>query len=468
MTIIGLEICDAGILAAGGSPVQLLDLDGQLRESPGFALPRKKGLLVGKAAESKAHLFPRQILNHFWDQLNTEPLEQTGRHSPHNHAEIVYRHLSTIWQHLQSHGDEIVMAVPSFYNREQLGLILGIAQELGMPLKGFVPLSLAASSHPCPQKMLLFLDIHLHRIEVSYLEQGAHLTVRDSATTADKGLHFLYRGLVEMIAQQFVRLTRFDPFHQAASEQELYDRLPGVLTHLQHNSSMIFEIAGGSNPYSITLQREEFIRNTEPIHGEAIRLIKRMQNKREESRTPLALQISHRMARLPGCKEMLASLKDIEIIELNRGAAAKGVTQIWHHLIDQNNNTGISFFKSRPWQPKQQTVDHGNSTANLKSNIPTHLLYQSIAYPISEDPLTIGSTQKNDPNDVTITAETSGISIRYCTIKRQNESIILEDLGKSGVYVDEQRVNGSITLKLGQDIRVGADGERLTLIVCLK
>jgi len=468
MGLIGLELNDTGILAAAGNPVQLLDLDGQLRESPGFALPRKKGLLVGKTAESKAHLFPRQILNHFWDQLNTEPLEQTGRHSPHNHAEIVYCHLSSIWQQLQSHGDEIVLAVPSFFEREQLGLILGITQELGMPVKGFVPLSLAASAHPCPGKMLMFLDIHLHRIEVSYLEQGDHLTVRDSATSADKGLHLLYRGLVEMIAQQFVRLTRFDPFHQAASEQELYDRLPGVLTHLQHNSSMIFEIAGGSNPYNITLQRDEIIHNTEPIHGEVLRLIKRMQNKRGESRTPLALQLSHRMARLPGCKEMLDSLQDAETIELDRGAAAIGVTQLWHHLIDQNNNTGTSFFKSRPWQPKQQTADHGSSTAKLKSNIPTHLLYRSIAYPISADALTIGSTQESDPNHITIAAETSGITITYCTIKRQGERIVLEDLGKTGVYVDEQRVNGSVTLKLGQDIRVGADSERLCLIVCLE
>jgi hypothetical protein len=237
MSLIGLELNDSGILAGGGNPPRLLDLDGQVQESPGFALPQKKGLLVGKTAERKAHLFPRQILNRFWDQLNTEPLEQAGKYSPQNHAEIVYRHLSFIWQQLQSHGDPIVMAVPSFYEREHLGLILGIAQELDMPVKGFVPLSLAASSHVSPEKMLMYLDIHLHRIEVIYLEQGEHLTLRDSATTAEKGLLHLYREWVDMIAREFVRSTRFDPFHQAASEQELYDRLPGILSHFHHPQS---------------------------------------------------------------------------------------------------------------------------------------------------------------------------------------------------------------------------------------
>ncbi|MDH3799721.1 MAG: hypothetical protein OES70_13825, partial [Desulfobacterales bacterium] len=90
MSLIGLEISDAGIIAAAGTPSKLLELDGHATKSPGFALPQKDRLLVGKEAEDKAHLFPRQILNRFWDQLNTEPLDQPGKYAPQNHAEIVY------------------------------------------------------------------------------------------------------------------------------------------------------------------------------------------------------------------------------------------------------------------------------------------------------------------------------------------------------------------------------------------
>ena len=240
MSLIGIEISDAGIIAAAGTPFQLLELDGKATNSPGFALPQKNRLLLGKEAESKAHLFPRQILNRFWDQLDTEPLDQPGKYAPQTHAEIVYHHLSRIWQVIQKHGDEIVLVIPDFYTRQQLGLILGIAQELSIDIKGFVPMALAASSVACPGKMLMHLDIHLHRIEVIYLKQEAYLTIEDSVTTTGKGLTHLYREWVETIAQEFVRSTRFDPFHLAASEQELYDRLPGVLSHLQHNSSMVF------------------------------------------------------------------------------------------------------------------------------------------------------------------------------------------------------------------------------------
>ncbi len=466
MTMIGLELNDSGILAAGGNPPRLLDLDGQVQESPGFALPQKKGLLVGKTAERKAHLFPRQILNRFWDQLNTEPLEQAGKYSPQNHAEIVYRHLSFIWQQLQSHGDPIVMAVPSFYEREHLGLILGIAQELDMPVKGFVPLSLAASSHVSPEKMLLYLDIHLHRIEVIYLEQGEHLTLRDSATTAEKGLLHLYREWVDMIAREFVRSTRFDPFHQAASEQELYDRLPGILSHFQHNSSLVFEITGGSTPYSITLERDSIIHKAESVYREILRSIKRMQNKRGKGQTSLALQLSHRLSRLPGCKEMLATLKEAQIIELDRGAAASSVPEIWHQLAAQGNNQGISFFTSRPWQRQQQTDHHWPSAEKAAQTRPTHLLYRSIAYPITEKPLTIGGAQDSQRNDVTIFGETAGVSPRHFTIELHDREIVLHNNSAQGTFIDEKRVNGSIALKLGQIIRVGIPGEQLQLIAC--
>ncbi|MCP4627754.1 MAG: hypothetical protein GY850_30180 [bacterium] len=467
MSLIGLELNDSGILAAAGNPPELIDLDGQAQESPGFALPQKKGLLVGKTAQNKAHYFPRQILNHFWDQLNTEPLEKTGRHFPNSHAEIVFRHLSLIWQQLKPRGDELVIAVPSFYDRKHLGLILGIAQELGMPIKGFVPLSLAAASHIQPEKMLLHLDIHLHRMEVIYLEQGEHLSIRDSATTFERGLQRLYRKLADMIAQEFVRTTRFDPFHQAASEQELYDRLPEILPHFKHNSSLVFELTGGSKPYSIALKREGIIREAESVYSELLRLIKRMQNKRGKGRTSLALQLSNRLARLPGCKEMLATSKDAQIIELDRGAAAKGLTQIWNLLTAQNNNGGISFFTSRPWQRRQQTGDRGASAEMTAPTRPTHLLYRSIAYPITDKPLTVGCTKESQHNDITLSGETAGISPKYCSIELRNRDIILTDTGTQETFVDEKQVNGSITLKLGQIIRVGTSDEYLQLIACL-
>jgi hypothetical protein len=230
---------------------------------------------------------------------------------------------------------------------------------------------------------------------------------------------------------------------------------------------MVFEISGGSTSYSIVLERDSIIRNTESVYSEMLRLIKRMQNKRGQGQTPLALQLSHRLARLPGCKEMLATLKDAQIIELDRGAAARGVAQIWHQLAAQGNNQGISFFTNRPWQRQPQTDHHLPSAEKAAQTRPTHLLYRSIAYPITEYPLTIGCAPDSEQNDVTIYGETAGVSPRHCIIELFGREIVLNDISAHGTFVDENRINGSIALKLGQIIRVGTPGEQLQLIACI-
>ena len=468
MTLIGLELSDAGIMAAGSTTDNLLQVDGQAYESPGFALPEKSGLQVGQAAASRAHLFPRQIINHFWDHLNTEPLEQSGRQGPRTTAEIAYQHLDLIWQHIQKSGSEIIIAVPGFYGRQQLGLILGMANELSIPVKGFLPLALAAAPGAHPGKMILHLDIHLHRLEVTCLKQGQQLTLEDSVAGLEKGLIYLHRQWAEAIGQEFVSSTRFDPFHQAASEQELYDRLPGIFYNLQHSPSIAFDMTGGSRTYGITLTRDLIARKAASVYTEIGQIVEGLRTQHGENEPAVVLQLTHRLARLPGCKEILAGIKAAEIIELEKGAGARGVLETWHQLSGQSGNGEISYFTSRPLPQARSANGIARSAGDSLTQYPTHLLYRSIAYPIADKPLTIGCARDSEKNDVTITGETAGVSPKHFTIELLGGEIVLHDMSAQGTFVDEKRVNGSIALKLGQVIRVGTPGEQLQVIACVE
>ena len=468
MSLIGLELSDAGIMAADSTTEKLLQVDGQASESPGFALPEKNGLQVGQAAASKAHLFPRQIINHFWNHLNTDSLEQSGRQGPQSTAEIAYRHLDLIWQHIQKNGSEIIIAVPGFYDRQQLGLILGIANELSIPVKGFVPLALAVAPGAHPGKMILHLDIHLHRLEVTYLKQGQQLTLEDSRTGHEKGLIYLHRQWAEAIGQEFVSSTRFDPFHQAASEQELFDRLPGIFYNLQHSPSIAFDMTGGSRTYGITLTRDLLARKAASVYTEIGQLIEGLRAQHEENEPSVILQVTHRLARLPGCKEILGGIKAAEIVELEEGAGARGVLEIWHQLSDQSDNGEISYFTSRPLPQARSEQSQDRPIDTSLNAYPTHLLYRSIAYQITDKPLTIGCAQDSGQNDITITGETAGVCPNHFKIELLGGQIVLHDLSAQGTFVDEKRVNGSIALKLGQTIRVGTPGEQLQVITCVQ
>jgi len=68
MNLIGLEMSDAGIMAVQGR--DLLAVDGQERESPGFAIAEKKRIVVGHEAQKQAHLLPQQVTSLFWEQLS--------------------------------------------------------------------------------------------------------------------------------------------------------------------------------------------------------------------------------------------------------------------------------------------------------------------------------------------------------------------------------------------------------------
>jgi len=468
MSLIGIELSDAGIVAAGSPTEKLLQIDGQASESPGFALPEKSGLLVGKAAESRAHLFPRQIIHHFWNHLNTDPLEMPGKHVPQSTAEIAYHHLDRIWQQLQKHGNGVIFAVPGFYDRQQLGLILGIANELSIPVRGFVPLALAVSPCGHPGKMMLHLDIHLHRLEVTYINQGQQLTLEDSVSGTERGLIYLHKQWAETIGQEFVSSTRFDPFHQATSEQELYHRLPGVLYNLHHSPSIAFDMTGGSRTYGITLTRELIARKGESVYTEIRQIVEGLRTQHEENESAVVLQLTHRLARLPGCKDILAGIKQAEIIELEEGAGARGALEIWHQLSEKSDSGEISFFTSRPLQPRRSGKTQARSVDDSVNKYPTHLLYRSIAYPISDKPLMIGCAPESEQNDVKITGKTAGVCPKHFTIELLDGEIVLHDISAQGTFVDEKRVNGSIALKLGQTIRVGTPGEQLRVIASVK
>jgi len=466
MTLLGLELSDAGVMVAGGEPSRLLTVDDQKIESPGYAIPEKKRLLVGRAAKDKAHLFPLQVINRFWDQLDTEPLEQKNRHVQ-NHAEIACAHLSLIWENVKLHGDEMIIAVPDYYGREQLGLILGMAQEMSIPVKGFVSLPIAASFNPYPNAMLLHLDIHLHRFEIVYLHQGDHLTRENSAASPDISLDLLYRRWVEFIAEEFVYTTRFDPLHQALTEQELYNRLPAALEILKSHSSFIFEISHGKQSYRITLLKDMLEQKGAAVYEEICRFVEEIRNEHGESDSSIVLQLTHRIARLPGLRDKLSGIGNCEIMELEPGAGALGALRLGRQLPDPHSKNGVSFFTSRPWQQPEPQLARAVSRKTSGKMRATHLLYRDAAYPISDKPLTIGRDDYPDGKGISIRTQASGVSKKHCTVQRNADMIVLTDCSLQGTFVGGQRVDGNFVLELGQIIRLGTSGETIRLIACM-
>jgi FHA domain len=462
MNLLGLELSDAGILVAGGEPPRLVSIDDDAVESPGFALPEKKRLITGRAAERRARLFPRQIINRFWDHLSTDPLDPPLS-AAGNQAEVACAHLAQIWDQARHFGNALVIAVPGFFQRNQLGLLLGMAQELAIPLQGFVSLPVAAAV-PGPEGRHLHVDVHLHRWEVSVLKAEGRLEFKEGFTINEKGLEGLYKLWAQAAAAEFVRMTRFDPLHSAETEQELYRRLPTVLAALQHEQAAAITIPAGHSPYSISLMRGMLLETARPVYDELLAAVHDARRRHAASGTAVAVQVSQRVVRLPGILERLRQMPNTRVVELPAGAAALALPAVWRELTDGRRSAGASFFSSRPWIAEERSAA-SEPTSSVPR--PTHLLYRNLAYPISANPLTIGMNPPAEGPGLRIASDTGGVDPRHCTVHLQEGQAVVTDLSSNGTFLNDRQVGGPEALKVGDAIRLGKTGETLVAIACL-
>jgi len=458
MTLLTLEINDTGIMAAVGRPARLLPVDGDALQSPGFAVVERKQVVVGCAARGRAHLSPRFTFDAFWDHLSTDPLPQRLPRV-RSHAEMAYLHLAHIWRQVRPGVDEVVMAVPAHFDRHAMGIIVSIARDLAMPLRGFTALAVAAADRVPGAGRLLHMDLHLHRLEITRLSVGDRLGLEDSRWLEEKGLLHLQRRWAEALAAEFVQTTRFDPLHRAATEQELYDRLPDLLAEVNRDGSSVFEMRSGQAVHRITVTRDLLAGAVDGVLSEIPRVIGQV-----DSAAPLAVQYTHRLADLPGFENLLAGMSGVRPLPLPPGAAARGTADMWRALDEKRSDARALYFTSRP---RRGMPADGNGEPPPAAQPPpaaTHVLFEDTAHPLASDPLVIGSSP---PDGGLRLPEGDAVRPRHCSLRLEAGRVLLEVHGDAETRVDGRRVHGTQRLSRGQVLQIGNPGVRLRLITCL-
>ena len=465
MRVIGLEISDAGVMAAEARSGKLLKVDGESLESPGIALSEKKKLLVGRAADRRICRSPRFANNVFWDLLDAEPLSQPG-YEGLTHADLVYGHLKEIWRAVRPYGDEVIMAVPSFFTQEQLGYILGMTSELSMPVRGFVTLPVASAMEPVDVDLIVHVDLSLHRAVISLLEPGERLTQTETVSLQARGVSELVSEWKKSIAKEFVQKTRFDPLYEASSEQELHDRLPALIAQLQDKESVPFEMKSGLHKHAVTLTRDLFTEKSGPLFADVAGAVESKRAKAGRQDATAALWVSHRVTRIPGWKESLAALPHTRLFALEPGAGAKGAAKLLNLFEAQPGTRGVALLTSRPWHGVSRRDEESQEAPQDRERLPTHVLHGAVAYPVSDSPLVVsfekGSTQIHRLKGG------EDLGSRHCTIRREGKQVVVTNLSRSGTLLDGVKITGSARLSLGQRIQTGESEETLQLIACLK
>lgn len=463
MEIIGLELSDAGILAAGGGPPRLFQVDGRSVESPGYALQLKKQLLIGGEAFEQSRIHPRQTNNRFWSQLSTHPLsEKTATVS--SYAEIAFRQIEKIRNEIGVPVAEWIPAVPGFMDESKLGILLGIFRELEVSVKGFVSSAVAAVRPTGANGSLVHVDTHLHRIEITRCSQGDRIEVEQTQVIPDGGWHDLSELLANRLANEFVRATRFDPLHDAQIEQQLYSRLARLLRKRLSEDGEPLELKTGKTAHTLSVLPQMLIDAGAAIRDRVVEGVRNILSSLPAGETVSCIQLSHRAALVPGLFDALSPAEFGLVETLPVGSAALGAVALAAEFPEEEGSKGASFLTGRIRRNDESDAEIPvpNQGANPPAmGVPTHVLSGSNAHAIGRNSLGIFADPRSGVICVGAVGEGGHAVIRLA----KGKPVIEPDPGRE-TRVDGRHILAPVPLLLGQRIRIdGSTGEILLIHV---
>jgi hypothetical protein len=456
MSTLAIEINDAGIVVARDESVLAIE--------PGYALVDKSETQTGWPAYRQSRLKPKFVSNRYWANLSLDPESAQGL-AVANSAELAFLHLDKLWKEYGQGAHDGVLIVPAHYAAEQLGLMLGLAQESGMTVRAMVDCAVAGAVRPYPDRQLLYVDGSLHRISVTTIAQGEEAVASATQALASTGLASLTESFAKRIAQTFVRTTRFDPLHHAATEQSLYDRLPEWLDELRSADGIEASVPFGDDEFVTEISREQILGAAHGFYRAVVQLI----SQSREAGSALVVQISHRLAELPGFTAELGRLDETEVVILESGHAATAVLRRLEDLPTAAET--VKLLKHLPWrEPPQDTAALAPAETPVSpaqgpdERLPTHVVYRGIGYSLANGGYVIGRAESSGERKIVLVDGHSGVSRSHCEVAIRDGELRLEDLSRYGTYVNEKRVAGGMTLRLGDTIRIGSPGEELHVV----
>jgi hypothetical protein len=447
VTLLAAHLNDAGI--------SVLDANKTLYREPGFALLDEDRLTTGSEAFAQARVKPRRIQHGFWSNLQTAPLADRRFHHL-SAADLVSRQLEQIWKRVSGSGDGLVVAVPAYMSSENLGLFLGIAAELKIPIVAMVDAAVAATRREYKGAVPTHVDLSLHSAVLTRVAQSGQAQLDRSAVVKDGGMVTLFDAWIAMIAEVFVQQSRFDPLHTAETEQMLQDKLQGWLAAASASSKFTLEIEYRGITHQAEIESLELVATAAPIYHRIVSSLRALYRADESP----ALQLSNRAARMPGLADILGARVGGEIYLQEPGATSRGLLARCREM--QHGESAVSLIRQLPWD--QSPVTPKDTDAGRYGGHPTHLLFDNTAYAIDAQPLTLGSQASDGNRCIDLQQDMPGVSRRHCSLQQESGQCIVRDYSRYGTFLNGHRIDGSAVLQVGDLIRLGTPGYELRLI----
>jgi hypothetical protein len=358
--------------------------------------------------------------------------------------------------------ERIWMAVPARASTQGLSAMLAIARNLSLPVDGFVDSAVAAVAALGLERSAIVLEVGLHHAAATYIDRdGAQVRRRRTVMTERGGLMSFYQGWLELVSTTMVKRTRFDPLHDAATEQQLFDSLAGWAREAADQGSANAVLTKGAERFEVALTRDQFAQAAQSLHRELVRMLHELR----PAGAPVVLVVPDVIGHLPGLRAELEQFVDCELVSLPDGFAALATSRL--DLPQAAHADPVRLLRRLPASIQQDAAApvsrellsslHGHSVA------PSHLLLNGQVYALGAESIVIGRLPAG-PRTIALSDGLAGVSRRHCTLAPEGDDLILVDHSSFGTFVNGERVAERVRVRAGDRVRLGDPGVELTLV----
>lgn len=346
MAILGIELSDAGVLAAAvqGEGYRLLPtVKGGETAAPwaGFACHDGHHLVYGPAAEDAWFTSPRRVTSGFLARLTHDPVSLNLPGKVPSHSELAFHFLGEFIKNViaaTGKAEGVVLAVPGAYLRdaateeERIGLLLGIAIELRLPLAAIIDLACAGLSDPAapainPALPVLVIDVNLHAAEISLLAAAEQRMARRAfAEVPHAGMAELLKHLNTAMGNRFLRHTTFDILADGRIEQMFYRQtklfVQGGATEFR------YQVNTDQRAYEMPAKHEQLVADSQTFIRQIEAVLQPFVRAQSVGPDACTVVLTDRAAAVPGLEARLRTDGYLRVVRLAPGAAARGAARL--------------------------------------------------------------------------------------------------------------------------------------------
>ena len=486
MSIFALELNDRAVSLARG---------GQVLTSAPSAVFNGNGA-TGSPAGANA-----------WRQLRSQPMATSSRHlgtvltqrgSPARAGMLVAAELrARLAEQPIRDGERIWVATPAQAETNGLESLLGIARDLKLTIDGFIDSAAVTTAALESERNTIVLELGLHHAAATAVDcEGSQARRRRSVLTQRGGFIELYQVWLDLISTTMVKRTRFDPLHDAATEQQLFDAMPSLTHELVSTGNAAAFVTKGKERFEVALTRDQFAQAAEPIYRSIVGLLHQLR----PAGTPLAIVIPCTVVELPGMRQQLEQFVGCELVSVPDGFAA-AATSLLDLPASTTGEDSVRLLRRLPLQggalAAQGVLAESVARRSLGQRrsggpAPSHALLDGRAYSLSADALVVGRAPESEASTatpattrpsaagpgaavpaaaapvfsryITLPEGLAGVSRRHCTFVHDGDELVLLDHSTFGTFVNGERVQERVRVHAGDRVRLGEPGVELALI----